>query len=895
MPKIRFIHIAVIMLLVSSCSRTTLNLKKNSWAARTYHNTTSKYNIYFNGDESFKEGIQAIEDKNADDYSRVLPVFEDGIHENYAVASSNMEYAITKSNKIIQLHSIKKKPPYNPKKVKDPEYRKWRNQEEFNKMVDDAYMLMGKATFYKEQFLESIGVFNYVTLKYEGEDIWYLANLWIARAYIEAGWMYEAENILTLVNDDKLPYQYKQFYNIVSADYRIKMGEYPEAVPFLNDALEEHMPRHQKQRIKFILGQIHQGMGDNDLAYDYYKSVIRSFPPYEMELYARIRLTEVMTGDDVHNAIKKLNKMLKDPKNVEYKGQIYYALGNIYNTMNDRRSAIDNYRLSMAFSKDLQKGVTSKTIAELYWADRDYLGSQSYYKEAKENLTESYPNYQEISYRSDVTTELTSYYDVMGDTYREYRISQMSESEKREFLAKEKEAEKREKEIKELIDEANSDAEKEQEYADNKKTSSGNWYFYNEKLVESGKRQFEKQWGDRPLTDNWRRIVSDEINHIADAEEDNTTNDNETITQISQEDTASQYSQEEIAAMFAKEQEEKAASNKTIVDAYFNAAMNYQYDIEDYDKALELYEALEAQYPHSPHSPDNYFAIYNLSNELGNTQKAQETKQKLLSEYSESNYALILTDPNAQDILAQDRTKYNMLYEQTFALFVKGENYKVLSNTKQLKTEYRDSSLQAKILLMEALATAKTNPYADIRPQLENLSKNYAYDTEVKAQADNILSQLGKGEKIALGGSAANTLAERRNETAAIERQRILEKQQFKYEPESRHYMILVLVDSMNVNKNQLQYDVAKFNFNKFLTMDFDLSFVQFNMENTLMIINGFSNEEEGKWYRSEFNANGIINNYDGIKKMYIISEENFRLLLQLQTFEEYNSFDNKH
>jgi tetratricopeptide (TPR) repeat protein len=560
-------------------------------------------------------------------------------------------------------------------------------------MIDDSYIMMGKATFYKGQFLESIGLFSYVALKYAGEDAWYLANLWIARAYAEMGWLYEAENMLTLVNDENLPYQYVKFYNIVSADFRIKRGEYQAAVPFLKSALESHFKRDKRQRFEFILGQLYQELGQDDLAYDYYKGVVRSIPTYEMELYARIRMTEVMVDDDSRRAIKKLKKMLKNPKNLEYQGQIYYALGNIYTKTNNSTLAIENYRLSLAFSTGLQQGVTSHTIAKLYWDDRDYRGAQPYYSTAASALPADYTNGHEISYRAEVLSQLSAYYSVMGDTDREYVLSQMTEAEKQDFLNKEARAAVRKEEILAIIAIANGKVEEEESIAeDRKEVVTGGWYFYNYKLVESGKDEFRKQWGDRALKDNWRRIMAQDFSepdYIAE-EEENTDESVDNKTTLVAEDTVPSISNE---AKEKAERMQKAASNKAIVDAYFNLAAVYQYDIEDYDKAIATYEALEALFPNNPHSPDSYFAIYNASNETGNAQKAEAAKQTLLREYPESNYALILSDPNAKEILLTDKEAYNKLYEETFELFLNGKNHEVLANTRQLNAEFRDSTL----------------------------------------------------------------------------------------------------------------------------------------------------------------------------------------------------------
>ena len=54
---------------IFSCST-----RKNKFLNRNFHATTSKYNILFNGKESFKQGIAAINEKYEDDYWLQLPI-----------------------------------------------------------------------------------------------------------------------------------------------------------------------------------------------------------------------------------------------------------------------------------------------------------------------------------------------------------------------------------------------------------------------------------------------------------------------------------------------------------------------------------------------------------------------------------------------------------------------------------------------------------------------------------------------------------------------------------------------------------------------------------------------------------------------------------------------------
>ena len=53
-------HILKVFLAVFVLFSTACSTKKKSWENRQFHNTTAKYNGYFNGKESIKTGIKSI-------------------------------------------------------------------------------------------------------------------------------------------------------------------------------------------------------------------------------------------------------------------------------------------------------------------------------------------------------------------------------------------------------------------------------------------------------------------------------------------------------------------------------------------------------------------------------------------------------------------------------------------------------------------------------------------------------------------------------------------------------------------------------------------------------------------------------------------------------------------
>ena len=128
------------LLLVLANSIWSCSTKKNTWAARNYHQMKTKYNIYHNGSISFQEGEEIIRETNKDDYSDVLNLYPVSNHSAAEASTSQMDRTIEKCRKCIKLHSIKSRPKINyEKKRRNPEYAAWLEQEEFNgcKVMND--------------------------------------------------------------------------------------------------------------------------------------------------------------------------------------------------------------------------------------------------------------------------------------------------------------------------------------------------------------------------------------------------------------------------------------------------------------------------------------------------------------------------------------------------------------------------------------------------------------------------------------------------------------------------------------------------------------------------------------------------------------------------------------
>ena len=334
--------VGVFLLTAVSCST-----QKNTWATRSFHQTKVKYNILYNGNVVYEEGLKAIRDANTDDYSRTLYLYPVSNHTAAEASASQMDKTIEKCRKCIKLHSIKAKPKRDPKKANDPQYKLWLQSEEFNANMSMAWLRLGEAEFHKGDFLGAVSTFNYIIRHYSNDpDIVAQCQLWIARAYAEMGWQYEAEDMLNRVQIDALSRKHARLYSAVKADVLLHGGHNHEAIPFIKIAIPYEKRKIYRPRFSYVLGQLYEQENKRDEAIRAYKSVVRMAPPNEMEFNARLRMYEL----GGKNSLRQLKTMTRQSKYKDRLDQLYGAMGNICLQEKDTVQALEMYEKAIAGS-----------------------------------------------------------------------------------------------------------------------------------------------------------------------------------------------------------------------------------------------------------------------------------------------------------------------------------------------------------------------------------------------------------------------------------------------------------------------------------------------------------------------------------------------------------------
>ncbi|MDD4967886.1 MAG: tetratricopeptide repeat protein [Paludibacter sp.] len=887
------IFFVILIVFISGCST-----KKNTWMSRSYQATNTRFNVYFNGYNSYNEGLKNIQKANKEDYSSIIPMYPISRHSNATAATSNMDMTIEKCRKAIKLHSIKIKPAKNYKKANDPDYKLFYNQEEFNPALKEAWLLLGKAEFHKANFLGSVGTFSYIVRHYNNDkDMEATCQLWIVRAYSEMGWIYEAEQLMSKIVQDNLKRSNVGFYASVNADLLLKKHQYKDAIPFLELALTKEKDKSLEQRFGFLLAQLYQKTKDNKAAYEYYTKVIKSNPPYEMEFNARINRAQLDMGN-IASIRKELSKMLKNRNNKEYQDQLYYALGNTYLHHADTAKAIDNYKLSIEKStrKGIDKAVTLITLGDLYYTKRNYVKAQPCYDEAGKIITNENEDYARVVRLGEMLSELVTQYDIVVLQDSLQKLSAMPESKRLEVINK-------------LIEKLNADekAAAEKELQDKQAEinnaednftnlppiggmpgTAGDWYFYNMDVMRNGMSGFIKKWGKRKLEDNWRR-TNKATSIFADEQSAKTLIKDSTDTISKTKEVSDKKKPEYYLRQIPVTPDQIAKSTADIATALFSMGEIYKDKIEDIPMSIKTFEEFIRRFPNDKRVPDAYFYIYLMQTRAGNLSDASLYRTKLINEYPTSKYQKILSQP---DYTAQLEGMYKVqdsIYNLTYKAYNESDFKTVYTQVAYIRQNFPLSTLMPKFLFLNALSIGKSETPDKFRTALNELVKNYPL-SDVSAMSKDILALMKQGQE-AKTGTSSGSLLSRRDENTKTEINEI-SPQSFSTDKLTKH-RILFISSANQDQMNKMLYNIASFNFSRFMIKDFDLVVNKMDSTQSALSVTNFESYDEAVWYENSISTDSVLSKLmnDLRVQKVIISEENYGLLKTTFSLKDYLAF----
>ena len=894
--KLRNILLGILTVIVlTSCST-----KKNKWNRRVYHNLTSHYNVWWNGDQSVKEGEKNLKEAVKDDYTAILPVFNYGTKENALSLNSNMDRAIEKASISIQRHSMR---------FGGKEYVNW---------IDDSYLIMAQANFYKQEYIPARRTFDYVVNSYKYNDITHTANLWLAKTYIETEQYAKAEAILqalivTTSQNPKMPKYVRNNLDLVLADFHIKQKQYDSAVKYLKSALLKNLDKETRVRAMFILGQIYEYQNDNRRASEQFEAVIKKHPNYEMTFEAQMNLAKCHNSGDTSSIMKMFWKMLDDTKNTEYKDRIYYAMSDVAIRENNEPLGIKYLRNSVATSKtnNRQKVKSSLKVATMLFDNKDYVLSQAYYDTVVMTMDRTYPEYDSLLNLSVILTDLVESLTVYQLQDSLLRLADMDSVSRNKIIVQvieeykaEQERIQKEKELQEQIAQlgGNDKIATPDMSSSTMPGSTPSWYFYNQTSLTRGATEFRNKWGNRQLEDFWfiknkQSMMSEEEAQQQELLEYFT---KEELANLSQEDIEKLLEERKSGAPadtaryqpthigyylqqlpFTPKQKEEA--NEMILQALNNIGYIYYDNLEDYNNSIDAYTELNERYPENEHELSSWYYLYKMYNEKQDREKAEYYKNLILNKYPDSNQAKIIIDPEYFIKEQEKGMESANLYSKTFEAYKKGQFQRVRMNVEKARELCPDDTLlMPRFEFLDAVSIGQLEVVDSMAYALYRLVQNYP-ESSIKPHAMEVLLKANEMYNLGLPVESAR------------QKEKEPEKEYpYSYNPDEEYY-VMIICNSKSVRVNPLKVRLSDFNKENFRMLQLEIKNVLLNKQETIITIEEFENKAKAEDYKTAMFLTDYL--FGGINKeqykVMLISKKNYPIFYNNKNVDEYLEFWN--
>jgi tetratricopeptide (TPR) repeat protein len=858
----------IALLSVFACST-----EKNNFFNRKYHSTTARYNGLFNANELLRLSLITYDGSHKDDFYTFLPVNPLPNDKDVIGMYPAIDTAIAKCTKVIEDHSM---PNAVDMYYKEAEYNNW---------IDENWITIGKALYYRRDYEKALKNFEFVKRFFIKDPSTYIAELWIAKIYIELNKYSDAKLILDGLNEIAQEQKQKKFKDFIPflnrkkgdaakptmkqslqleiykaySDLAMKRKDYEDAIDGLQLAISKTNSPREKARFNYILAQLYQYTNNSGSASHHFNKAVSASASFEIAFNARLNRA---LSDGSEGVKKDLKRMARDSKNAAFKDQIFYALG-LVELNNNQKQEAKEYLTKSAFysiSNKRQKAMAYEKLGDISFFDKEFVPAQKYYDSCARFMPEDYPNAEIVKNKSVKLFDLVKALETAAFEDSVQRIAKLSYNDREVFL-KETLIQLR----KEIQDIKERDAAKllalQSNSLPNNNVKASKFIFNNPKLRETGFTEFKKLWGARDNEDDWRRNDKLSINTFAYSVD--------STEKIAGQQTKDSLSIEKLLKDIPLNDSAFSQSQLRLIDALYTSGILFKEVLLENNLAEKQFESVLALKLFNITDLSAAFQLFRLNEQ---NKKSEKYKSYILDKYPNSDAAKYFLDPDfyvKQKKNAEESQKdYLKLLEQ-----YKLKAYQTVYNLSQTILE-KDltNTCRSEYMLLNVLAMGQlTEDKTTLIPKLNQIIEEKP-QTEQAKRAKEML------EIIQLGYS--------KNEELDFNK-----KYFFEFVSDVTQYVIILLdnEDDMEDSKGT----ISDFTTKKFKSSKLRVSSKITLSEKSFILVQEFASISLADKFIDAYKAGFEFLDDLQDNKIYIITQENLKKLIETAKFEEYKLFYN--
>ncbi len=889
-------------------------------------NAVTHYNFTYNAARKLNEVLDRAKAAHKDDYSKLISFY------NYSPAamkadSAQLDSVIQKASSGIALHDLR------------------------NDWVDNLYLLWGAAFYFQQKFDSAYQLFQFINYSFapkekdgyykvigSGRDgnksnsiasvekanplkkllttppsrndafIWQIRNLLAQEQYAEASSLIEM-----LRKDPAFPKRLQPALEEVMALQFYKTENWDSAALHLANALSEATTTQERARWEYLTAQLYEKAGKSAEANRYYKKVIPHTTDLILEIYARlgsIRTQQQNVSTDVNKNVNVLLQMASQDKYIDYRDIIYYMAAQMDLTAGNTDRAIRSLLGSTgaASNSPLQRNKAFLQLAELSYAAGQYKEAARFY-DSLQLKDSDLADIRFIEERKKALDRLVVHLAVVQRQDSLWQIAQLSEEERKEWARKQLKEIKKQQGIADDPAFAAKGTNPLQPIVTNTLftpgDAKGEWYFYNTTSRNRGQVEFKTRWGNRPNSDNWRRLAALQA-MMRTALPGAATDTSTAGIKLKGDETDVDLLYDQLPIT----ETQRRRSLDSISTALFNAGKILIQDMEDCPRGVALLERLLKNDTSFSPKQEVYFNLYRCYLRSGETQKAAQLKQLMQAQFAD--------DPLIRSLFEQkEKTKENVqrgdsAYQRIYELFV-SENYALaVAQKKNADSLYGKSFWTPQLLYIEAVYYIQQRQDSTAIRILNQIRTQFS-DHPLATKALTLIEVLGnrtqleaslstpvsRAEAPAATAPATTLTAAPTTATAATTAASTNSPSDFTKDPLAPHLAVLVLnevdVALANETKNALQ----RFNRENFTVNGLSTTLIPFAAKTRLIQVAPFTDATKATHYkeRAQQKTRSDIAPWLELSQFYwmIISADNLERLNRNKDLESYKNFLNKN
>lgn len=906
-----------LFIVLSSCMLMSCSTQKNTAGTRFWHSFNAQYNTLYNGQISYADGVLAQDKGHQDNYTQLLPMFIMADKKTAAIGKSQFDAAITKSQKAIKVHSIKRKPKRPAGKMSEKQ-KAYFARREFNPRLSHAWMLMADAQMRQGEFVEAASTYHYIIRLYRDQPaVASVAQAKLARCYVLMDWPYDAEDVLAKMSRDSISRKGERERAATQAALYVLQGQTDKAIPQLQTAIKSAGSKLQKARLYFLLGQLQHLQGNNRAAYKALTKCIHTNPPYVMQLHARLLQTEVMSSGQGSSMIRRLRRMLHNHNNEQYQDAIYLAIGNIYLANGDTAHTLGAWENGIKESKtsNPSKNRLLLQLGNLYWQRADYIKATPCYHQLVAAMDKEEKDYADLHRRSVALDHIEPHLSAIHLQDSLQVLAKMPEEERLAAIDRViEELKKQEREAERKVAEGAGGVGAQTQQttpisatptpgAMRDRGQQGQFYFYTPTAVMQGKQDFQRQWGRRPNQDLWRfssretlaQLQPEQTDSLAGSNGDGTDNDAEGYAD---EDTAEDdslandpHKREYYLAQIPFTEEQVEMSNTLIAEALYKGGIIAMNELEDFSMAERMMLRLHELSPEYDGMDNIYYHLFLLALRNNNTDDQQLYLSLLQAEYPDSKITERVSNPDFLYLSIYGKQLEDSLYGATYDAYREGAYAQVQAATQTSGEMFPEGTNRAKFLFLDAMSQLHSGNQQQFVSQLRELISKYG-NAEVTALAKSIIEGVDAGRTLNPDQWSASGLWSRKGVIAETDSAKMAADTLTAelYEP----YVFILAYPKDSLNDNMMLFYLAQYNFTTYSARDFDIA-VESAQGITQLRVSGFQSFEEVYSYAQYLTQDEQMSEHINGCRLILVSESNLRLIGTRYSYDEYDEFYKQH